>query len=112
MYVCYEDTGYSLILAGSAVSRTIETIKIYLALKAKNLPVFLRDGDILAQRVTGEELIGIVPEGVVPAYCSSWFPGQNVISFMNLPDDAPEKLAEKCTWQEIVLPQLKEGESE
>ncbi len=111
LYVCYEDTGYSLILAGSAVSRTIETIKIYLALKAKNLPVFLRDGDILAQRVTGEELIGIVPEGVVPAYCSTWFPGQNVISFMNLPDDAPEKLAEKCTWQEIVLPQLKEGES-
>ena len=106
LYVCYENTGYSLILAGSAVSRTIETIKIYLALKAKDLPVFL-----LAQRVTGEELIGIVPEGVVPAYCSSWFPGQNVISFMNLPDDAPEKLAEKCAWQEIVLPQLKEGES-
>lgn len=110
LYVDYSDNGYTLFLAGSAVSRTVETIKFYLALKEAGLPVFLRDANVIAQRVTGDELVGIVPEGVTPAYCGSWFPGQNVIDFMNLPVDAPETLVEKCTWQEPELPQLEEGE--
>jgi hypothetical protein len=26
-----------------------------------------------------------VPEGVLPAYCGSWFPNEHIIDFMNLP---------------------------
>ena len=109
LYVRYSDDSYTLTLAGSAVSRTVETIKFYLALKEAGLPVFLRDADIIAQRMIGDELVGIVPKCVIPAYCGSWFPEQKVISFMNLPMDAPEKLVEKCTWQEPELPKLEKG---
>lgn len=35
--------------------------------------------------LTGKDYIGIVPEGIIPCYCSSMFPGEKIIDFMNLP---------------------------
>lgn len=90
--------GYFLYLAGDAWSRTIETVKFYLALTRANIPVYLAEAQTLADRLVEKEMIGIVPEGVLPAYCASWFPNEHIIDFMNLPDEDREKFLSFCTW--------------
>ena len=99
--VAEDENGYYLFLAGSAVWRTIETLKFYLALKDEGLPVFIMDANELTARLKGEERIGIVPDGVIPKYCSSWFPGEKIISFMNLDSEDKEKILPFITWQPI-----------
>ena len=59
------------------------------------------EADILSDRVQEKERIGIVPEGVFPAYCSSYFPDENIIDFENLPLKHRDELASKCTWQPL-----------
>lgn len=101
LYVVHDNGGYWLRLAGSAVSRTIETVRLYLALCRAGVPVYLDKADILAERLLGTELIGIVPEGVTPVYCERYFPGQHIISFMNLPEEDREQFVPLCSWQPI-----------
>ena len=92
--------GYFLYLAGAAWNRTIETVKFYLALTRANIPVYLAEAKMLADRLAEEEKIGIVPEGVLPAYCGSWFPNEHIIDYMNLPSEDREKFLPFCTWYE------------
>ena len=99
--VMEDNQGYWLYLAGKAWNRTIETVKFFLALYRAGVPVFLADADALADRLSEPEQIGIVPEGVTPAYCDSYFPGQDIIEFMNLPYENREKFVPFCTWQPI-----------
>ena len=63
-------------------------------------------------RLTGAEAIGIVPEGVFPAYCHDRFPGESIVDFMNLPRERQDELAKYCRWQPIPVPRMKkEGET-
>lgn len=101
LYVFHDDEGYYLLLRGSSMVRFVETIKFYLALHRMGIPVALYDAGLLKQRVTGDELIGIVPYFLLPVYCSSWFPGKNIIDFMNLPEENREELAKLCCWEKI-----------
>lgn len=96
-----EGKGYYLSLAGSAWNRTIETVKFYLVLRRAGVPVVLHESKLIADRLMGKEKIGIVPSGVFPAYCESWFPNENVIDFMNLPEEDTEKFLPFCVWQDI-----------
>ena len=48
----------------------------------------------------GQEQVGIVPQGVFPQYCSSWFPGENINEFMNL---SYERADEEIAWAEWLL---------
>ena len=98
--VSEDEGGYFLFLAGDAWTRTIETVKFYLALRRAGIPVFLHEAKTLAQRLAETELIGIVPEGVTPAYCASWFPGEHIIDYMNLPYEDREKFLPFCTWHD------------
>lgn len=98
LYVGY-DNGYYLSVAGNAMTRTIEAVKFYLALRREGLPVFMHDGDVLASRFLETEKIGIVPDGVMPVYCSSMFPDEKIIAFRNLPDERIDEVAAKCVWQ-------------
>ena len=84
LYPQHKEDGFTFLLDGSSVSRTIETVRFYLALRKAGLPVYIRDGSILADRLTGNEKIGIVPQRITPVYCESLFPEERVISFMNL----------------------------
>ena len=70
-------------------------------MKDEGLPVFIMDANELTARLKGEERIGIVPDGVIPKYCSSWFPGEKIISFMNLDSEDKEKILPFITWQPI-----------
>ena len=104
-----DEKGFFLYLAGDAWNRTVETVKFYLALTRAGIPVFLLEAHALAERMTETEKIGIVPEGVFPGYCGSWFPDEHIIDFINLPYENREKLLPFCTWYEekpvsLILP--------
>lgn len=101
LYVDHDNDGYYLSLEGSSYGRSKETIKFYLALRRNGIPVFLYGGDHLADRVQGKEKVGVVPQDVIPKYCQSDFPGENIIVFMNLPYEDTEAYAARCVWQEI-----------
>ena len=101
LYPQKDKKGYYLILRGSSWARSTEAIQFYLALIRAEIPVFLYEGDIIARRMTGEEKIGIVPRGIIPKYRSMDFPGENIITFMNLPYEDEDEIAAKCVWQDI-----------
>lgn len=85
LYVSHDEKGWWLRLAGSSLGRSVEIVKFYLALADHGLPIFLTDGIEIAAMLTGTDYIGIVPEGVIPRYCASLFPGEKILDFMNLP---------------------------
>ncbi len=100
LYVHEDELGYTLTVAGDAWNRTIESVKFYLALHRAGLPVYMMEAATLADRLTEKEKIGIVPEGIIPAYCHSYFPKEHIIDFMNLPDERREEIVLHCVWQE------------
>lgn len=89
--VCRDEAGYYLSLAGKSWSRSVETAKFFLALSRLSLPVVLHDAPLLLARFRGTDKIGIVPDGIIPRYCESWFPGDPIADFMNLPADPPAR---------------------
>lgn len=101
LHVGKDESGYYTSLSGSAYGRSAETIKFYLALRRNGIPVQLHDGDHLADRVQGKEKVGVVPQGVIPKYRHSDFPGEDIIVFMNLPFEDTEAVAARCVWQDI-----------
>lgn len=104
--------GYYLVVAGLAETRTIEAVRFFLALHRAGVPVCIRNAEKLKARLTGAESIGIVPEGVFPAYCHARFPGEDIVDFMNLPREHQDELAKYCRWQPIPVPRMKkEGET-
>lgn len=105
-----DEGGYFLIISGSSLWRTVETVKFYLAVLRAGYPVFILDAGILVERFRETELVGIVPEGVIPCYCSSWFPDGGVASYMNLPEEKREELLPHCVWQPLDRVELLEGE--
>ena len=101
LYVHEDKRGYYLTLAGSAWNRSVETIKFYLALLHNDIPVRLMDGRLLAERMLGTEKIGIIPHGVIPAYCGSYFRNEKIIDFINLPLEYEKQLVKYAVWQDI-----------
>lgn len=101
LFVRFREDGYVLHLAGDAWGRCIETVKFYLALKREGLPVYLYEGKELSERLQGTEKMGIVPDGVFPRYCHSYFPDENVITFMNLPYEKTDEVIAHAVWQKL-----------
>lgn len=111
-FVHQDAHGYYLVVAGLAETRTIEAVRFFLALHRAGVPVCIRNAEELKARLTGAESIGIVPEGVFPAYCHDRFPGEDIVDFMNLPREHQDELAKYCRWQPIPVPRMKkEGET-
>ena len=104
--VFHGESGYFLYVAGSSESRTVEAVKFYLAIHHAGYPVYISDVKQLIERFRETEKIGIVPDGVFPRYCGTWFPGENVIDFMNLPYDRTEETIPFCVWQPLFHPTL------
>ena len=98
LYVHHDEKGWWLTLAGSSLSRSVETVKFYLALVDHSLPIFLIDGMEIVAMLTGKDYIGIVPEGVITRYCDSLFPGEKMLTFMNLPWEEAEKVEKSAIW--------------
>lgn len=51
--------------------------------------------------LTGRDYVGIVPEGVFPRYCDSLFPGEKMLTFMNLPWEETCKVEQAAIWHPI-----------
>ena len=100
LYVCKADNGFYFAVAGSSWGRSIETIHFYLALHRAGMPVIIDEGNKLADRIKGKDKIGIVPKGVFPRYCSHYFPGEQILDFMNLPEEKHDEFAAKCVWRD------------
>ncbi len=75
LYVTKSDKGYYLGLSGSSWSRSIETIKFYLALRKCGVAVCLYRAKEITDRLLEKDLIGIVPMRMTPTYCDLHFPG-------------------------------------
>ena len=89
-------------MAGSSWGRSVETVKFYLALMAHNIPIYLYDGREIAAMLAGQDWIGIVPEGVIPRYCDSYFSGEGkMLQFMNLPWEETEAVIEAAVWYPV-----------
>ena len=103
LYVCRDTKGWYLRVAGSAWTRCAEAAQFFITLHRAGLPVCIYQAEILKSRFRGDEKIGIVPAGVFPAYCESYFPDEDIIDFSNLPFDqeAIDKLLPHCIWQPI-----------
>ncbi len=100
LVVWHNKQGYFLNLRGKSWGRSIETIKFYNALRKNGVAVYLSDSKGILDRLLGRDIIGIVPLHVIPRYCQSWFPGMEILDFMNLPyeEDEYEKILTKVTW--------------
>ena len=55
------------------------------------MPVAISDACGLAARLAETDVIGIVPDGVIPVYCESLFPRNDILDFMNLPDEKKQQ---------------------
>lgn len=99
--VHYDEKGFFLFLAGKSWIRTVEAAHFYLALNRVDIPVFLFESEALADRMAEKEFIGIVPDGITPRYCESRFPGEHIITFMNLTNEDRELFLPFCHWQPI-----------
>ncbi|MBR6021482.1 MAG: hypothetical protein IK066_03575 [Kiritimatiellae bacterium] len=88
---CRDEGGWYLSLAGKSWVRAVETAKFFLALRRLDLPVVLDDAPTILARFRGTDRIGIVPDGIFPRYCESWFPGEPIADFMNLPTEPPDR---------------------
>lgn len=100
LYVRHSEKGYYLSVGGKARTRSIEAIKFYNALRAEGVAVYLHDAKEITARLLEKDSIGIVPERVIPAYCEAWFPGMDILDFMNLPyePDEYERMLPMITW--------------
>jgi hypothetical protein len=57
----------------------------------------------------GEDFIGIVPQGVFPRYCDSFFPGMKMLTFMNLPHEKTDQVIMAANWHPLDNVQITEG---
>ena len=103
LYVYHDEKGFFLSLAGSSWGRTIETVKFFNALHRRGIPVCVREADVLIERLLETEKIGIVPEGIMPAYCEAYFPGEDIIAFRNLPEESRDEVVKHCIWQDVPI---------
>ena len=101
LYVMRDEKGYYFYTAGNAWNRSVEAAYFYLSIYRAGYPVTIRDGRAMADRFLGVDRIGIVPAGVIPNYCESYFPGEKILDFMNLDKEDEEKILEYIVWQDI-----------
>lgn len=102
LVVSNDDKAYFLYVVGTSTWRSVEAIKFFLAIRDAGLPVVIHHTKLLKDRLRGLEKVGVVPFGVFPAYCHSWFPNEEIEVFTNLSDEEPEKMAALCTWQPLT----------
>ena len=98
LYVAHSEAGFYFSVDGPSWGRSIEAINFYLAIRRAGYPVVIREGKRLAARLTGTDRIGIVPDGVLPVYCEGYFNDDDILDYMNLPDEDRDAWAKRCVW--------------
>lgn len=97
-----QKTGWELSLAGKSRGRVAETVRFAIALYKHNIPFKLWDAKEILSMVSGTDYIGIVPEGVAPVYCHSYFPKEDrIIDFINLPTENRDEIINATYWYPV-----------
>lgn len=89
--------------------RQKEVVRMYLALKNAGIHVYVWGAEELCERLTGQGKVGIVPNGVTPRYCQSWFPNESIESFINIHtyEDDYEEIVKRTDWDPVTYSRLK-----
>jgi len=109
LFIAEVQNKWEICLAGSSIVRVEETVRMAVALFENKILFQLSNAEEIVPMVTGNDFIGIVPDGIFPRYCHSLFPKEdNIIDFMNLGFDKEiiPKIIEKTYWyplEEITL---------
>lgn len=74
--------------------------------------IFGHGAEFIKKRLLGLERVGIVPNEVMPFYCHSRFPGEDVDSFRHLNHENPDAEIALIEWQPIKPVKLKENAHE
>ena len=95
--------GYCLYIDGSMGLRWVESIRFYLALREKGIPVMIDDLDLLLSRVNETGMIGIVPqwqETLIQQHCDIYFSDEIIDTYMYLPPDDTyrQKVIQAIDW--------------
>lgn len=99
LYVDKQASGWRLSLAGKSSGRVAETIRFAIVLYNHNIPFKLWDAKEIFAMVSGMDYIGIVPEGIMAAYCHSCFSKEDCVGdFMNLPLENQKRIIEAADW--------------
>lgn len=99
LYVHYDDDGVSLTVCGD--NRCPEAIKFFISIHRAGWPVELQNAELLSARIKETEKIGIVPRRTIPRYCSSYFPNENIIDYMNLPFENTDAVIKAIHWYDL-----------
>ncbi len=109
LYIRSVPEGWTLHLAGSSAARVEETVRMAVALFIKGIPFVLQDAQEMLRMIKGVDFIGIVPEGVIPRYCHSYFPKEDrIIDFMNLDWNYSDQFEKMVFWYPLELCRLAE----
>ena len=102
LYVDKQADGWRLSLAGKSRGRVVEIVRFAIALYKHNIPFKLWDAKEILAMVSGADYIGIVPEGVMPVYCQSYFPKEDcIIDFMNLLTKKRDEVVKVAYWYQL-----------
>ncbi|NDV47456.1 hypothetical protein D0T49_10400 [Paludibacter sp. 221] len=102
LYVDKRADGWRLSLSGKSRNRVAETVRFAIALYNHNIPFKLWDAKEILAMVSGTDYIGIVPEGIIPVYCHSYFPKEDcIVDFMNLATEERDKVVKLAYWHAI-----------
>jgi hypothetical protein len=108
LYVAPKDGFWSIRLAGSSISRVEETIRMAVALYGNDIPFELSNAEEIVRMICGTDLIGIVPNTVIPRYCHSMFPKEDRINdFINLGyEETVQAIISKAFWYPLDIIEL------
>lgn len=112
LFVCDDENGYYLRLAGAEHCRAPEIVRMLNALKDNGYPVTYYNHDLVAKAISGIDEVGIIP-CTDEAY-SYWYGGfkkDNIISFIRLNEEhfsknQIEAIIKNAQWFDIELLQL------
>jgi hypothetical protein len=110
LYVDKQANAWRLSLAGKSCSRVAETVRFAIALYKQNIPFKLWNAKEILAMVSGTDYIGIVPEGITPVYCHSYFPKEDcIVDFMNLPTESKDEVIAAAYWYPVDEVKLTEN---
>lgn len=107
LYVMKDELGYYFVLSGGVYCNTVKVVKMYLALKANDYPVYLCKHQLMAKKLEGIDNVGIVSCNDYPfSYWYGGFPVSDIVTFCSLDrkelsKQQIDKIVETATWFDL-----------
>lgn len=101
-----DSKGWYLAMWGSITWHAVDMARIARYMNDAGLPTYVYSADKIAKCLTGDDYVLIVPDHKPIDYVSGEYFGQEIVTAIHLPADAPEVFLQYIEWQEIELAQL------